>query len=372
MKLRRTMRLLAGLVVIMLWLAVVASAWSNHISPMRSAIAPLAYMVFPIILIIGLILVPVTFFWSRKLAGVGVVLLACCLPQALTFCPLHFSRTVVDESVSTDTFSVMTFNGYYFNSYINVSRDSIAADEAVIAILNADPDIVVLQEVFTFDPFAIGRKKVSPALSAQVRAFYPYREFTSNALAIMSKYPFRSVPLPNYNPTGEQSFEVQRVEVQIGDSLLNIFNVHLQSLYFSPAELGIVSRIAGGEARHIADARGAIMNKIRYAFRNRAIQAQTVRRLVDSITTQPLVICGDFNDVPGCWAVREIKGGDLTDAFAASGFGPSVTYRKHNLYYRIDQMLCSKSLKPLGSEVLAAGESDHYPIFTLFTFRNNR
>lgn len=372
MKLRRIFHYLASAAIVLFWLVVIACAWSNHISPLYSVVAPMAYMAFPYLMVLGIVLVLLTLFWSKKLALTGVVLMACCLPRALSVCPLHFSRTVIDESVSTDTFSVMTFNAFHFNSYKDISRDSIAADEAAIAIIDADPDIVLIQESFGFDPFEIRRKKISPALSAQIRAYYPYRLFTSDAMGVVSKYPFKTIDLPNYNPNGDESFRVQRVEFQIGDSLVNVYSIHLQSLFFSPAELGIIARIAGGNAKHIKEVRGSIMNKIRYAFRSRARQAQSVRNLVDSLSAGPVIVCGDFNDVPDCWAMREIKGNNLTDAFAASGFGPAVTYRKHNLYFRIDHILCSKQLKPLGAQVLKVGESDHYPLFALFAFRGKK
>lgn len=370
---RRFLSISVNVLTLCVWIAVIACCWCNHISPLKSVYAPLVYMFSPYMMIFGIILIIISLFWCKRLALAGTLLMATCLPQALAFCPLHFSRTIVDESISTDTFSVMSFNAYYFNSFKTPSRDSIAVNDATLAILEADPDIVVIQEGVTYDIFENHRlKNLSPELSEQIRTLYPYRHYSSDAMGILSKYPFKTAPMPNYNPSGQMSFIVERYDFQIGDSVLNLYNLHLQSLFLSTAELGIIARIAGGNAEQIKRTRGDLMNKIKFAYRRRAQQAEVVRALVDSVASKPVIVCGDFNDVPECWAVRTIAGDNYKDVYAASGLGPAASYRKYNLYFRIDQMLCSESLKPLGSKVLRKGESDHFPLFTLFTFRNKK
>lgn len=342
----------------------VVSAWCNHISPLSSSIAPLVYMVFPYILLLGLALLIVSLFWNRKLFLAGIVFQIFCLPQTLDFCPLHFNRQTVDESVNTDNFSVLTYNAYYFNSYRGTEFDSLACVNTVLAILEADPDIVVMQESQPYDPFEMGRQRIDAPLAAQIRSLYPYRSFTHESMGVISKYPFEMAPLPNYNPLAEQSFILQHVVVEVGDSVVHLLNCHLQSLHFLPEELSVFSR-----PDMIDRSDRKMLGKAAMAFRKRARQAETVRSIIDSIGNANLVVCGDFNDVPGCWAMRTIAGNDLEDVYAAAGLGPAITYRKHHLYFRIDQMLSSRRLKPLGSKVIRMGESDHYPLFTLFTFR---
>lgn len=360
----KPVKIISAILSLLVWVAMVACAWANHVSPLRSSVAPLMYMVFPCMLLLGLVCLMLALLWNSRLAFAGVIFQLCCLPQTLDFCPLHFNRQTVDTSVNTDNFSVLTYNAYYFNSYRGTEYDSLACVNTVLAILEADPDIVVMQESQPYDPFEMGRQRIDAPLAAQIRSLYPYRAFTHESMGIISKYPFEIVPLPNYNPTAEQSFILQHVVVEVGDSAVHVLNCHLQSLHFLPDELRLFS-----QPEMIEKSDRKMLSKAALAFRKRARQAEMVRSIVDSIGDVNVVVCGDFNDVPDCWAMRTIAGNSLNDVYAASGLGPAITYRKHHLYFRIDQMLASRRLKPLGSKVVMMGESDHYPLFSLFTFR---
>lgn len=368
--LKNSLVALAAAFCIGLSAATITGAYGGYVDPARSVIPAIACMAFPYLALLTFVVMVANIFWNKWLAGLGAATLLVCIGPVLNASPLHFS-TVDAKGVgaSTDTFSVMTFNTYFFNSYKSVDLDSLATDQTAAAILDADPSIVVMQEAVPYDPFEMGRGKVSPALGAAIRARYPFRSFQGSTMAILSKFPFKRT-LKHFDSKGEQSFMLDTYDVSIGDSTLHLVNVHLQSLMIAKQDLGFAISVRNlftkTEARSAA--RHMLLPKIAMAFRKRARQARLVRQVVDSMSPGPIVLCGDFNDVPGCYAIRTIEGSTLRDCYADAGFGPSVTYRSNHLYFRIDHMLYGGDIRPLVSRRIDGGGSDHYPLYTLFAF----
>ena len=59
--------------------------------------------------------------------------------------------------------------------------------------------------------------------------------------------------------------------------------------------------------------------------------------------------------------------GDLTDAYASTGFGPGITYYEDFFLFRIDYIMHSKNLKSHKTTVERVKFSDHYPVLTYLT-----
>ena len=72
-------------------------------------------------------------------------------------------------------------------------------------------------------------------------------------------------------------------------------------------------------------------------------QADTVRKQLDA-SPYPLVICGDFNDVPNSYTYFHIRG-KLQDAFIAKCFGIGRTYMHISPTLRIDYILPSDEFR---------------------------
>ncbi len=346
--------------------ATVFGAYSGYTHPAKSVIPALACMAFAAMFLASGALVAIFIFVDRRFALVGLVALMLSAPSFLIVCPLNFSGAHSDETVSleSDSFSVLTYNTFFFNSHRSVELDSADAEATAEAILTADATVVVMQETPPFDIFAIGRSKVSPTMSAAVRLKYPYRLFTHRSMAVMSKVPFKRVEL-YYDDMSEPSFLLERYDVALADTVVHIFNVHLQSLHIP----GQVLSVALSPDSIVESSTRLLYPRLKRSFRKRAMQAEILCGLIERLGQEPVVVAGDFNDVPGCYAERMLLNIGLRDCYAASGTGFGVSFRKHHLYFRIDQMLCSDGLEPLYSRVIKSGGSDHYPLYTMFKLR---
>jgi len=77
----------------------------------------------------------------------------------------------------------------------------------------------------------------------------------------------------------------------------------------------------------------------------------------------PVLLCGDFNDVPNSYTYFHIKG-NLQDAFLQKGFGIGRTYTSLSPTLRIDYLLASDHFRVLQCKKVELPYSDHYPVIT--------
>jgi endonuclease/exonuclease/phosphatase family metal-dependent hydrolase len=155
---------------------------------------------------------------------------------------------------------------------------------------------------------------------------------------------------------------------------LHIFNlniVHLTSVRFGQKEMQYINEVQekGVNAQDKNKSR-FLLKKLMNASAHRAILANSIdslKRFMD----YPIIICGDFNDVPGSYAYEKVKG-DLSDAFNEKGAGLGRTYRNIFPTLRIDYLLYdATALKAEGYLRRNVGLSDHVPVIANFSFRQD-
>ena len=94
--------------------------------------------------------------------------------------------------------------------------------------------------------------------------------------------------------------------------IIRIFTTHLQSVLFKTKDFRNVEIIRNAEDS-ILEASRSLAKKLKNALGLRGYQADTVRKQLDA-SPYPLIICGDFNDVPNSYTYFHIRG-NLQDAF---------------------------------------------------------
>lgn len=114
------------------------------------------------------------------------------------------------------------------------------------------------------------------------------------------------------------------IDTLLGGRRVRVFNLHLQSYDMPPG------------------VRPGFVGKLRHGLTRRAEQAEIVGDRL-AISPYPVIVCGDFNDVPSSYAYAEVSRG-LRDGFREAGSGFAVTYRRLP-GLRIDYILCSPELK---------------------------
>ncbi len=363
-RLRRVVTMAANL---LLAAVLVFSAYGGMINPMRTTVGALAAMLFPALLFFTLIVLVFNLIWSRRNALVNLVSLLACVSPILTFCPMNFFRPSVESIEKSDvrTLKVLTFNTLNFYTYGDGESGHLlspSGNPTFEFLLQQDADIVLCQEandIHHAEAYGVTTRQHSMLMER-----YPYNRVTSRGMAILSKYPFREVSV---DVTDRNQLDLCRYDVAVdGLDTLHVFNLHMQSLGLTPSDKAIYRHITQGETSDgMRQIRTSLIGKASAAFRSRAVQAHDVRQAIDQVSG-PVIVAGDFNDIPDCYALRTIRGHDLTDAYRAAGLGPCITYHADRFYFRIDHILSRGNLKPLRAWRGDCLTSDHYPMEAIF------
>lgn len=146
---------------------------------------------------------------------------------------------------------------------------------------------------------------------------------------------------------------VTDVTTDIG--VIRVINAHLQSNRISDEADDIGSDADVGKEIDRAE---SMLRSYGRAAGIRAKQAEDIRRMVRE-SPHPVIVGGDFNDVPSSYTYQRIRTDRLRDAWADHGFGIGTTFTGPLPFLRIDFLLVDKSLTIHEVERVETGFSDH-------------
>ena len=347
----------------------VFSAYGGTFDPEERVIAAMAAMILPLLLIAGGLLFIVNLFFDRRLVVILLAGWAVSWPSIKVFAPLNGWTRELTPAERKRSFTFMTYNVLHFWDYRGPDHPGVERNATIDYILATDADIVSIQE---YDELKTdGEWKITPAQVDSINHNYPHR-YTQleHGYAVFSKYPFEHIPL---DLPKECRNAITGFRLNINGHEIHLLNLHLKSIGLTPEDKELykealaVPQTKGELKREIKEVKSQLLTKLAEAFRIRTIQARTVRHIVDSIGG-PFIVAGDFNDIPGCYAVRTIKGKDMHDAYAEAAFGPTITYHADRFYFRIDQILYRGPFTAIDTERGDISSSDHNPLLTTFLF----
>jgi len=224
-------------------------------------------------------------------------------------------------------------------------------------------DILCLQEFWD--------KKAPHSSYSVIEAFkemgYLYSYFVKSHLenknqkmgvAIISKYPIVDSSKLYF---GKDDFaeHLISVDIQFHNQRIRILTTHLQSVRFDNSEYTALRKIKQKDETGLKDSR-TIVHKLKTAYSYRGAEADLVQQKIKE-STYPVIICGDFNDVPNSYTYFTIKH-NLQDAFLKKGTGLGRTFQYLSPTLRIDYIFADKKFKVEQYSRLKVPYSDHYPI----------
>lgn len=351
----------AKIITIAVLLMTIAASYAGHINPRIWAFPAILSLTLPYLAFATVVLI---IYWviRRKIIFsclcIGTVFL--CMPALSQAFPLSF-KSSADKGEKT--FKLLTWNILHTEDQ---EYPESKENRAVEFLTNCGADIICLQEMISVGAGEI--RHWNPQMERDLRAAYPYAAGTSGSdIKILSKYPVTLLPSRPRKDGRKTRFYEFIVEIE--GHKLHIVNVHLISYSLSSTDREILSDIRGLQSAKESGKKfkATVLNKLKSAFRLRADNAADLRDYIDNIHG-PLIICGDFNDVPSSWAYRTVRGDDLKDAYVETSFGPAFTYNANFLYFHIDQILYRGPLKALSVEKEKIRTSDHYPLMATFAF----
>jgi endonuclease/exonuclease/phosphatase family metal-dependent hydrolase len=251
------------------------------------------------------------------------------------------------------------------------------ADDSIIRIIRDEaPDLLCLYEFYT------SRVNALKPYSTRIMTECGYKEFRFRydntigskiylGIAIFSRYPlsnFESHPLHRL-PSGEADVLLSQVDVSLpGDRQIRLFATHLQSFMLSDVEKSYLSDVSSRDSELKIERSRSFVRRFGLAYVKRAAQADEAAAIIAQ-SPYPVLLCGDFNDLPGSYTYTRMKG-SLRDAFAQKGFGLGKTYNFLSPTLRIDHIFYDKrAFEIVGFRSPKTRLSDHNPVIANFRLR---
>jgi len=315
-----------------------------------------------------LILVAFIFFWLfikpvRVFISIVAILMA--YKPLGNIIPYRVSGSF-DKPKAANALRIMTWNVAQFNIMEDKQHPEVKR-QMLNTINEYEPDIACFQEMVAEDSTIKNHGHVDEFLEKlnYKNYFYSYNvkeDFWGYAhfgIIIFSKYPIINKQTVGFYPNDYNSI-FQYIDIVKGEDTIRIFNIHLQSLRFSKENLKYIDKpTVDDEDKALKESKN-IIAKFKKGFLKRQIQADRIRAEINK-SPYPVMVTGDFNDVPNSYAYHSIGGG-MKNAFVEKGNGLGRTFSGISPVLRIDNIFVDNRMDVLQFTLVKKKLSDHFPI----------
>jgi endonuclease/exonuclease/phosphatase family metal-dependent hydrolase len=230
-------------------------------------------------------------------------------------------------------------------------------------IKKSQADILCFQEFFEsrnlamFDATIPVFKKMGYPYHYNVPSYSEAKD-SELGMVIFSKYPITNTGIHDFGDE-ESAQQLIYTDIEVNHQMVRIFTIHLQSVRFGHREYQSLREIARSEKNGLKDSK-TIVGKLKRGYQFRSQQADIVSDFVKK-SPYPVILCGDFNDVPNSYTYFTIRG-NMQDAFLQKGAGIGRTFRFISPTLRIDYIFTDKKFNINQYHRITVPYSDHYGI----------
>jgi len=339
---------------------------ASYISPASFWTPAFFGLIFPYLFLLNILLFIFHAIRVNKRAILPAIGLIICFSSFnLFFKP--FGKNEVPKQIENDNqLRVMSFNVRLFDVY--KWSDKPNAKALILKLINQyQPDVLCLQEFYyekqgKFMTLDILKKELNmPYLHVENSAVI--KKNHCFGIVTLSKYPIFNKKAVNFEK-GTDNLAIY-TDIIKGEDTLRCFNMHLESIRFRSEDYNTLEQITGLKDNTDLDGERKIIGRMKRAFQTRATQAESIAEHIKN-TQYKTFVCGDFNDTPGSYAYRKVKG-NLTDAFSRKGKNTGASYISRIPFLRIDYIFFDADyFQCTAMERVNVQLSDHFPIVADF------
>ncbi|MEO7767767.1 MAG: endonuclease/exonuclease/phosphatase family protein, partial [Ferruginibacter sp.] len=329
-------------------------------------------LIFPLLFILVLLFLICWLIARSRWCLLSLVAIALSWQQLSAVVSLHGKKEFI-LTKNNETLRVLTWNTSSWGETSKSDGTTTNLPKMLETVKEQQADVLCFQEFWD-------RKssRSSDARYSNIEEFkkmgYPYFYFAKTindnfyrkmGVSIISKYPITDTVKFRY---GEDDFAEDLIyaDIQFNQQKIRIFTTHLQSVRFEQGEYSAISKIKRTDKSGLRDSKN-IVRKLKNAYWYRGSQADLVKEKIKE-SPYPVIICGDFNDVPNSYTYFTIKG-NLQDAFLKKGNGIGRTFQYLFPTLRIDYILADKNLDVEQFNRITVPYSDHYPVVADFSVK---
>ena len=364
---KKRFRRLWALTMLFIVAALLITGYAGWLNPNTWSWFSLAGYAFPVALLLTVGALIICALMCKRLLPIPVIGLLLAYQPVTLYCPLHRAQQTPES-----TFTFLSYNTYSLGKGFHEPDDRTELHRQLIQyLINCKADIVCLQEASLSN------------CPDSLKECWPYADSIKgkggSQVVIFSRYPILRKQQIDYDTKGNLTgaFWLNKD----GREMI-VINNHLQTMGFSMQErrdFGTMMHGERNESDYIKSTSRTILGKILDASCIRAHQADSVAAFMRRHSATPMIVCGDFNDIPQSNTYRTIanpgKGMDgevmnITDCYRNTALGPGYSYSRFGMRVRIDNILCTEQLTPYNCKVdNSIDSSDHFPITCSFTLQ---
>lgn len=314
-----------------------------------------------------LLLLAFIFFWlfvKPQLALISLLTIVLAYKPVTNIIPLRLSYTF-NKQKQLKAMRVMTWNVAQFNVMEDKEHPNVKK-EMINIINDYEPDIACFQEMVAEDSAVRMHGHIDDFLDKLhfKNYFYSYNSkedfwgYAHFGIIVFSKYPIINKQTVSWYPRDYNSI-FQYVDIVKDGDTIRIFNIHLQSLRFSRSNLKYIDKPTVEDKDALKESKN-IIGKFKKGFLKRQVQAERIKAEIAK-SPYPVIVCGDFNDVPNSYAYHTI-GGNLQNAFVRKGGGLGRTFSGISPVLRIDNIFADKKMNVQQFLLIKKKLSDHFPV----------
>jgi endonuclease/exonuclease/phosphatase family metal-dependent hydrolase len=283
----------------------------------------------------------------------------------MNFLPLRFFNSFSLEK-KRGALRLMSWNVAQFD-VLHAKKNPGVRDQMIELVNKYQPDVACFQEMVCEDSMVTRTHgNVNEYLKRMnfKDYFYSYNrkedfwDFAHFGVIIFSRYPIINRQTVMWYPYDYNSI-FQYADIAKGSDTFRLFNIHLQSLRFSRENLRYIDEPTVEDEESLKEQK-SILGKFKTGFLKREVQANRVRAEINK-SPYPVMVCGDFNDVPNSYAYHTIGEG-MKNAFAEKGAWLGRTFSGIAPTLRIDNIFADKRYEVLQYVRVKKKLSDHFPI----------
>ena len=297
------------------------------------------------LLIIGDVILLIFWLIMRRWhwALIPLIAILCCIPYSGTI----YQFGSLDELADTKPgIKIATYNVAMFSR----ETSGFIAQDILSEMKKQKVDVVCFQEYND----QCGDKKNSDSY----KEYFPYMAMGESDMMIYSRYPIVKSQNLNFEMTNNSAMWA---EIKVDGQVLRVYNAHLETT-------GINSTLhkAGKMINQGMDVEGNALLRAFYGNYTLGMIARSGQANVLAMDMRdceaPIIVCGDFNDVPYSYVYNTMLG-DKIDGFKECGSGFMYTFRGGNKKVRIDYIFHDKGMTGITYYKRELSYSDHNPVF---------
>ena len=296
---------------------------------------------------------------------ISVVTILLAYKPVTNIIPVRFSSSF-DKQKQSAALRIMSWNVEHFD--ILEHKNHPEKKQQMLQLINDyQPDIACYQEMVGSDKNAKAINYIPDMIQGEGftdyhYSFNPKLDFDGNhhfGIIIFFFFFFVNKQTISFYLNDYNSI-FQYADIVKGEDTVRVFNIHLQSLKFSATNLEYIEKPDITTDEDLKKSK-SLISKLKTGFLKRKKQAERIKEEMDK-SPYPVIVCGDFNDVPNSYSYNTIGQG-LKNTFKEKGSGIGRTFSGISPTLRIDNIFAADRFTVKQFLRIPKKLSDHFPIF---------